>query len=423
MENIMKKSIILLVLILIPVSSLFAQLPESGSFEYLKKAFSKRNSDVMEYLINESNHYLLSFWDSPNADEVLFMIGMMYEDDSSYPQAFLSYLKIKFIHPNSNRRNDSVSNLNQIVHNKAEGTFSEKRKDIDELVSQTLSYNDRNTAYYDYIKFVYELNVEDLNEFLLQDIMTYTSIYADKANNVDQLYFWIGGLYKKSSDWSQSILAYDKIKYLTPESLLIPQALFQIALLQYQETGQYNEAKDTFVSLISAYPDLSVSGDAQFYLAELYENKLENPDEAVTNYRVLVESYPDSRFAVESLKRVAEIMEDKENYVEAIASYYQIFELYPKNAYTPEAVLEIENLYRRRLENYEKAIETLKLYADQFPQREDAAERLFDAGDIYSDDLNNKQAAIDTYNEVINKFPASDFAEKAKDRIQDLSEE
>jgi outer membrane protein assembly factor BamD (BamD/ComL family) len=37
--------------------------------------------------------------------------------------------------------------------------------------------------------------------------------------------------------------------------------------------------------------------------------------------------------------------------------------------------------------------------------------------------LNNKQAAIDTFNEVINKFPASDFAEKAKDRIQDLSEE
>jgi TolA-binding protein len=423
MENIMKKSVLILILILIPVSTLFAQLSESGSFDYLKQAFSKRNSDVMEYLINESNHYLLSFWDSPNADEVLFMLGQMYEDESSYPQAFLSYLKIKFIHPNSDRRNDSVSNLNQIVHNKDEGTFSEKRKDIDELVSHTLTYTDRNTAYYDYIKFVYELNVENLNEFLMQDIMTYTTIYANKAKNVDQLYFWIGGLYKKSSDWSQSILAYDKIKYIAPESLLIPQALFQIALLQYQETGEYNQAKDSFVSLISAHPDLSVSGDAQFYLAELYEQRLENPDEAVANYRVLVESYPDSRFAVKSLQRVAEMMEDKENYVEAIASYYQIFELYPKNAYTPEAVLEIVDLYRNKMENYEKSIETLKLYADQFPQREDAAEQLLDAGDIYSDDLNNKQAAIDTYNEVINKFPASDSAEKAKDRIEDLTEE
>jgi TolA-binding protein len=377
----------------------------------------------MEFLIGECNQFLLTFWDSPNADEVQFMLGNLYEDEKMYAEAFLSYLKIKFIHPNSDRRNDSVSNLNQIVHNKAEGTFSDKRKNIDELVSQTLSFTDRNAAYYDYIKFVFELNIEELNELLLDDINTYTIIYAKNAKNIDQLYFWIGSLFKKSSDWNQSILAYSKVKYIAPESLLIPQSLFQIALLQYQETGQYSQAKDTFVSLIAAHPDLSVSGDAQFYLAELYENKLDNPDEAVANYRVLVESYPSSRFAVESLKRVAGIMEDKENYVEAIAAYYQIFELYPKNSYTPEAVLEIENLYRRKLENYDKAVETLKLYTDQFSQREDAAERLFDAGDIYMDELNNKQAAIDTYNEVINKFPTSDYAEKAKDRIQDLSEE
>jgi TolA-binding protein len=309
------------------------------------------------------------------------------------------------------------------VHNKAENTFSDKRKDIDELISQTLSFTDRNTAYFDYIKFVFELNIDDLNEILLKDITTYIIIYAKSVKDIDQLYFWVGSLYKKSSDWNQSILAYSKIKYIAPESLLIPQTLFQIALLQYQETSQYSEAKDTFVSLIAAYPDISVAGDAQFYLAELYEKKLDNTDEAIANYRVLVESYPTSRFAVESLKRVAEIMEIKENYVEAIAAYYQIFELYPQDNFTPEALLEIENLYRRRLENYDKAIETLKLYADQFSQREDAAEKLFDAGDIYKDDLNNKQAAIDTYNEVINKFPTSEYAEKSKDRIQDLTEE
>jgi len=419
----MKKIAIFLILILLLFSSLFSQIPEPGSFKYLQDAYSKRNSDVMDYLISECNLYLLTFWDSPNADEVQFILGNIYEDEKLYPEAFLSYLKIKFVHPNSDRRNDSVSNLNQIVHNKADGIFSDKRKDIDELVSQTLSFTDRNVAYYDFIKFVFELNIEELNEILLKDIETYVIIYANSIKNIDQLYFWVGSLYKKSSDWYQSILAYNKIKYIAPESLLIPQALFQIALLQYQETGQNNEAKDTFVSLISAHPELSVAGDAQFYLAELYENELENSDEAVANYRVLVETYPTNRFAVESLKRVAEIMEDKENYVEAIAAYYQIFELYPKNNYTPEALLQIESLYRRSLENYDKAIEILKLYADQFSQREDAAEKLFDAGDIYNDDLNNKQAAIDTYNEVINKFPTSEYSEKAKDRIQDLTEE
>lgn len=264
----MKKFIALLILTILLFSSLYAQIPEPGTFQYLKETFSKRNSDVMDYLMGEYNQYLLTFWDSPNADEVQFMLGQIYEDESMYAEAFLSYLKVKFIHPNSDRRNDAVSNLNQIIHNKDEGTFIEKRKDIDELVSQTLTFADRNTAYYDYIKFVFELNIEDLNEILLKDINTYTIIYAKDVKNADQLYFWTGSLYKKSSDWYQAVLAYEKIKYIAPESLLIPQALFQIALIQYQETGQYTEAKDSFVSLIAAHPDLSVAGDAQFYLAD-----------------------------------------------------------------------------------------------------------------------------------------------------------
>ena len=122
---------------------------------------------------------------------------------------------------------------------------------------------------------------------------------------------------------------------------MIPQSLFQTGFLQYEETGDYQMAKDTFVSLIAAHPETPVAGEAQFYLAELYEEKLDNPDEAVANYRVLVETYPDNKFAVEALKRVAEIMDDKERYEESIASYHQIFELYPKNTFAPEALLEI----------------------------------------------------------------------------------
>ncbi len=247
--------------------------------------------------------------------------------------------------------------------------------------------------------------------------------YTKEAKNVDQLYYWIGDIYTKLSEEHQAIFSYNRIRFITPESILIPQALFQTGYLQYEETGDYQKAKDTFVSLIAAHPEAPVAGEAQFYLAELYEKKLDNPDEAVANYRVLVETYPDSKYAVESLKRVAEIMEDKERHEEAIASYHQIFELYPKNEYAPEALLEIETIYRKNIENYEKAIEILKLYSSQYPEREDASERLYDAAEMYSDELNNKQAAIDTYTEVIKNFPNSKYAEKAKDSIEDLRAE
>jgi TolA-binding protein len=415
-------SICLIICIVIPFIG-FAQNPESGTFLYLQNAYTKRTSDVMTYLIKECNQYLIHFWDSANADEVLFMAANLYEEEKRFPEAFVNYLKIKFIFPNSDRRNDAVSNLNQIVHNKDERTFSEKRKNIDEIVSQTLTFTNRNAAYYDLLKFVYELNIEDLNEVLIDRISMYNMIYAGEAKNVDQLAFWTGDLYKKMSEWHESILAFQKIAFIAPQSILIPQALFQVGLLQYQETRDYQLAKDTFVSLISAHPENTVAGDAQFYLAELYQEKLDNQDEAVATYRVLVETYPDNRYAVESLKRVAQIMEDKDNFQEAVASYYQIYELYPQNFYTPEALLEIESIYRRKLDNYEKAIETLKLYANQFSEKEDAAERLYDAAELYIDELNNKQAGIDTYHEVINKFPSSKYAERAKEKIEDLSSE
>lgn len=419
----MKKIIFIFLSLIILVGNLTAQIPESGSFQFLQNAYSKRNSDVMNYLIDECNHYLTTYWDSPNTDQVLYILGNLYDEEKEYENAFLTYLKIKFMFPNSDRRNDSVSNLNQIVHNKAEKMFRDKRKDIDELVSQTLSYNDLDSAFYDYLKFLFELNIDNINEVLINQINFYAKVYAKEVSNPDQIYYWIGDLYKKLSNYEEAILAFQKIRYISPESILIPQSLYHAGVIQYQETREYEKAKDTFVELISAHPEISISGDAQFYLAELYQNKLDNSDEAVSNYRVLVETYPDNRFAVESLKRVAEIMQDKDNYEEAIASYYQIFELYPKNTYAPDALLEIESLYRKKLENYEKSIEVLKLFAEQFPSHEDAAEHLFDAGDIYEDDLNNKQAAIAMFHEVINKFPNSKYAKKAKDRIEDLSEE
>jgi len=408
---------------LIYMSVIFGQVPEEGSFKYLQDAYSKRNVDVMDYLIQENLQFLEQFPNSPNADEVLFMLANLYEEEKKFSLAFISYLQFKFIYSSSNRRNDALSNLNQIVHNKAESTFNDKRKQIDELISHSLSFPDRLSATYEYLSFLFDLNIEEVNESLINQINTYMRGYTKDAKNVDQLYYWIGDVYSKLSEEHKAIFSYNRISYITPQSILIPQALFQTGYLQYEETGEYQEAKDTFVSLIAAYPESPVAGEAQFYLAELYEEKLDNPDEAVANYRVLVETYPDNKYAVESLKRVAEIMQDKERYEESIASYHQIFELYPKNEYTPEALLEIENIYRKRMENYEKAIEILKLYAGQYPQREDAAEHLYDAAELYADDLNNKQAAIDTYTEVIKNFPNSKYAEKAKDSIEDLREE
>jgi TolA-binding protein len=309
------------------------------------------------------------------------------------------------------------------LQDKAERTFRDKREKIDEFVGQPTQFSDRNTAFYDYLNFLHDIDIEDINELLNNEIQYYLNVYTEGIKNLDQILFWQGELYEKAKDWEEAVSAYTKLKYMTPESPLLAHTMFKIAYLQYKETGQYQQAKENFSDILTTYAESSFAGDAQFYLAEMYEEELDNRTESIANYRLLVENFPKHRYAVESLKRVAEMLVKDDKYEDAINSYYQIFELYPEHTFAPEALLEIEELYRRKLKNYIKAVETLKLYATQYATREDAAERLFDAADLQQDELKDNQAAIETYNEVITKFPESKYAKRANDRIADLNEE
>jgi TolA-binding protein len=331
--------------------------------------------------------YLETFSDSPNVAEVLFMLGKLYEEEKDYPEAFTSYLKLKLIEPGSKRVTEVVPIIQQIITDKAERTFKDKRAKIEEFMNKQISFSDRNSAYSEYLSFLYDLDIEDINEILVTDIKSYLNIYSQEAKNLEQIIFWQAELFEKSKDWDEAVAAYAKVKHIVPDSPIMAKTIFKIAYLQYEETKQYQEAKTNFTDVISNYSESESAGDAQFYLAEMYEEKLDNTQEALTNYRLLVESYPKHKYSVQALKRVAEINEDGDKYQEAINSYHQIFELYPENNYAPEALLEIESLYRRKLKNYQKSIEVLKLYATQYSSREDAAERLFDAADLHWDEL------------------------------------
>ncbi len=422
----MKNLILLLAFILIVGNiTVYAQLTEPGYYNYLHESFSRQDDDIFEFLIDEFHIYLSTFPDSQHSDEALFMLGSLYDARGDDEEAFCTFVKLKFLYPQSIRVNDAVTAINDIVHNKAERTFKDYKTKVDEKITNTPLSPDMMTANYEYLKFLYKLNIDDddVTEYLLKEINNYLHSNPNKAKNSDQLFLWIANLYEKDSDWNEAIYTYTKITHLYPESPLMPDVLFKRSYVLYKEKRAYQQARDSFVRVITDYPENESAAEAQFYLAELYQEKLDNPEEAISNYQLLVETYPKNRHAVEALKRVAEIHDDAKRYQDAINSYYQIYELYPENPYTPDALIEISELNEDRLKDYEKTIEILKLFATQYPEHEDAAERLFDAGEIYEDDLELKQAAIDTYHEVINKFPTSKYAERAQDHIEDLSQE
>jgi len=399
-----------------------AQINENSFFSYLQKSFTNKTSDENEFLVKQFEIFLNTFPSSSHGDECYYYLGQIKIEERDYFDALSCYVKIRYLYPKSSRLVDAKNAWTQIVNDHESRSFEGIAKEFLSNLNDIKPANDLMTAYFEYLLLMHESKVEDYNRILLSDINYYLLNFATKVQNTDQCLFWLGEIYEKQRDWDESLLSYKKLLELTPQSSLIPQTLFRIAYLQYSEKSEAKKAKESFVQLITSYSENDAAGDAQFYLAELFDKELDDKKEAIANYRLVVETYPKNKHSVEALKRVAEILEKDDKYEEAIASYYQIVELYPDDPFAPGALMEIKDLYLRKLKNYDKAIETLKFYAKQYSQKEDAAEMLFDAADIYEDDLKNKQAAIDTYNQVRNDFPGTKYAEKAKDRIESLSE-
>ena len=108
-------------------------------------------------------------------------------------------------------------------------SFEEKRSVIDEVISSTHSADNTVEAFSNYLTFLHELDIEDINEILLNELNHYIHAYAKEAKDPDQHLFWLAELYEKFKDWDEAVYTYGKLLHLSPRSSLIPKCQFQIA--------------------------------------------------------------------------------------------------------------------------------------------------------------------------------------------------
>ena len=71
-------------------------------------------------------------------------------------------------------------------------------------------------------------------------------------------------------------VSYQKIKYLYPNSPLIPNTLYSRGMLLYKKLKQPQQAIDVFNHVTTDYPESEFAGFSLFYLGELEEKKIKN---------------------------------------------------------------------------------------------------------------------------------------------------
>ncbi|PKP47346.1 MAG: hypothetical protein CVT94_11685 [Bacteroidetes bacterium HGW-Bacteroidetes-11] len=107
-------------------------------------------------------------------------------------------------------------------------------------------------------------------------------------------------LYREKPGEALALL--DSLLIAFPGHPITDDALMKKAEIQLKR-GNFAEAEALYLSVIKDYGEGILGDDAQFFIAELYENHLKDSAKAMAAYQELLMKYPGSLFTVEARKR------------------------------------------------------------------------------------------------------------------------
>ena len=79
----------------------------------------------------------------------------------------------------------------------------------------------------------------------------------------------------------------------------------------FEATGEYEKAEANYLKIIEHYKNGILADNAHYRLAELYANKLEQPEKAQEFYEKIIFNYADSIYFVDARKKFRQLRGDE----------------------------------------------------------------------------------------------------------------
>lgn len=125
-------------------------------------------------------------------------------------------------------------------------------------------------------------------------------------------YYARADLYAFQNKTNEAISLLDKILEEHKGESIIDQTLYQQAKL-FEKKKQYSKAEANYLEIIKGYGEDILADDAHFYLAELYNTHLANPDEAKHHYEKIIFEHQDSIYFIEARRKFRMLRGDSIN--------------------------------------------------------------------------------------------------------------
>ena len=100
-----------------------------------------------------------------------------------------------------------------------------------------------------------------------------------------------------------------------PQHEQAPKALKQLAMIAQQQ-GDMRAAITHYERLLREYPGSDQADEAQFMIAFIYEEYLQDLDQARAAYQRVIDNYPDSELAASARRLLPNVGRDPEEWVE-----------------------------------------------------------------------------------------------------------
>lgn len=208
------------------------------------------------------------------------------------------------------------------------------------------------------------------------------------------------------------------------------------------ETKKFQRARKFYTHVYENYPNDPLGRRSLLRVADTYfgQRGLLNLVEAQYKYRDFINRYPGSEFADYAMLQIANVsfeqMErpdrDQTKTREAVERFRDMLAAYPNSKHRPEAEERLQlaldrlakhehivaRFYMQR-RNFEAAISRLNGIVDTYPGYAERDATFYDLGHALESLGRNGEARL-YFERVVAEFPESDFANRAKEKLQDL---
>ena len=205
--------------------------------------------------------------------------------------------------------------------------------------------------------------------------------------------------------WLKARTFYAYIYETYPNDPLGRRSLLRVADTYFNQGDPVNlvEAQYKYRDFINRYPGSEQADYAMLQIANVSFKQMEHPDrdqtktrEAITKYHELFTAYPNTKYRDDAEKKMQEAMDRLADHEHIVARFYM------KRA------------------NWEAAVARLNTIVDQYPNYNERDATFYDLGESL-EALGRKGEARLYFERVLAEFPKSEYAGKAKQRLEGLS--